>query len=81
VRRMLKAVGHPVDTLVRTRIGPLSDHALKPGRWRDLTPAEVAALERHATRPAAASPARSSPGPGPRTPGRTRRPAPPRRPR
>lgn len=93
VRRMLEAVGHPVDTLIRTRIGPLSDHALKPGTWRDLTPAEVASLERHASRPVAPRPAgaagrpssrpatrsaRPSPGARPRKPG-TRRPAPPRR--
>lgn len=57
VRRMLEAVGHPVDTLVRTRIGPLSDHALKPGHWRDLTPAEIASLQRHASRPVTPRPA------------------------
>ncbi|MGE0392253.1 MAG: pseudouridine synthase [Vicinamibacterales bacterium] len=57
VRRMLEAVGHPVDSLVRTRIGPISDHALKPGQWRDLTPAEVASLQRHASRPAVPRPA------------------------
>ncbi|HEC09943.1 MAG TPA: rRNA pseudouridine synthase [Acidimicrobiales bacterium] len=44
VRRMCAAVGHPVTRLVRTRIGPLVDPRLKPGEWRDLTPAEVAAL-------------------------------------
>ncbi len=44
VRRMCKAVGHPVRRLVRTRIGPLSDHTLAPGRWRALTPAEVRSL-------------------------------------
>ncbi|HEY2330767.1 MAG TPA: pseudouridine synthase [Acidimicrobiales bacterium] len=44
VRRMCEAVGHPVVRLVRTRIGPLSDRRLKPGAWRDLTPAEVRAL-------------------------------------
>jgi 23S rRNA pseudouridine2605 synthase len=37
VRRMCEAVGHPVSRLVRTRIGPLSDRALKPGSWRELT--------------------------------------------
>jgi 23S rRNA pseudouridine2605 synthase len=45
VRRMCEAVGHPVVRLVRTRIGPLSDPALRPGAWRDLTIAEVRALE------------------------------------
>ena len=46
VRRMCEAIGHPVRRLVRTRIGPLADGALPPGSWRDLTQAEVRALER-----------------------------------
>ena len=46
VRRMCEAVGHPVRRLVRTRFGPLRDRHLQPGEWRDLTPAEVRALER-----------------------------------
>jgi pseudouridine synthase len=46
VRRMLEAVGHPVRTLRRTKIGPLSDRRLKPGEWRDLSAKEVAALQR-----------------------------------
>jgi 23S rRNA pseudouridine2605 synthase len=44
VRRMCEAVGHPVTRLVRTRIGPLRDHRLAPGAWRDLTPEEVRRL-------------------------------------
>ncbi len=44
VRRMCSAVGHPVRRLVRTRIGPLRDTTLAPGRWRELTQAEVRAL-------------------------------------
>jgi 23S rRNA pseudouridine2605 synthase len=44
VRRMCEAVGHPVRRLVRTRIGPVRDTALPPGRWRTLTVAEVRAL-------------------------------------
>lgn len=44
LRRMCEAVGHPVVRLVRTRIGPLRDLSLQPGRWRLLTAAEVAAL-------------------------------------
>lgn len=51
VRRMCEAVGHPVVRLVRTRIGPLRDPQLRPGRWRPLTLEEVRALER-AARPA-----------------------------
>jgi 23S rRNA pseudouridine2605 synthase len=45
VRRMCEAVGHPVQRLVRTRIGPVSDRSLAPGAWRELSPAEVRALE------------------------------------
>ena len=44
VRRMCQAVGHPVRRLVRTRIGPVRDTGLAPGRWRVLTAAEVRAL-------------------------------------
>jgi 23S rRNA pseudouridine2605 synthase len=51
VRRMCSAVGHPVRRLVRTRIGPLADHRLAPGRWRALTQPEVRALERAAAGP------------------------------
>jgi 23S rRNA pseudouridine2605 synthase len=36
VRRMCEAVGHPVQRLVRTRIGPLTDRTLGPGEWREL---------------------------------------------
>jgi 23S rRNA pseudouridine2605 synthase len=45
VRRMLDAVGHPVERLVRVRIGPISDRRLPPGQWRPLTPDERRALE------------------------------------
>jgi 23S rRNA pseudouridine2605 synthase len=48
VRRMCDAIGHPVERLVRTRIGPLADRRLPPGRWRPLTPAEVRSLEQAA---------------------------------
>ena len=44
VRRMCEAVGHPVVRLVRTRIGPITDRRLPPGRWRPLTPGEVRSL-------------------------------------
>jgi len=44
VRRMCEAVGHPVRRLVRTRIGPVGDTTLRPGRWRLLDPGEVRAL-------------------------------------
>jgi 23S rRNA pseudouridine2605 synthase len=41
VRRMCEAVGHPVVRLVRTRIGPVQDPHLAPGRWRALRAREV----------------------------------------
>jgi 23S rRNA pseudouridine2605 synthase len=44
VRRMCAAVGHPVKRLVRTRIGPITDRALRPGAWRELTSEERKAL-------------------------------------
>lgn len=46
VRRMLEAVGHPVQSLKRTRIGPISDRRLRPGDWRELTAAEVEELKK-----------------------------------
>jgi len=46
VRRMLGAVGLPVRRLVRTRIGPVRLGRLRAGEWRELEPAEVAALYR-----------------------------------
>lgn len=51
VRRMCEAVGAPVVRLVRTRIGPITDHALKPGEWRPLSQDEVRTLERAAATP------------------------------
>lgn len=44
VRRMCEAIGHPVQRLVRTRIGPVRDTTLAPGRWRALSAGEVQAL-------------------------------------
>jgi pseudouridine synthase len=44
VRRMLEAVGHPVEALTRTRIGPISDRKLKPGEWRELSGDEIRKL-------------------------------------
>lgn len=45
VRRMCKAVGHPIVRLVRTRIGGLEMLDLGPGSWRALEPHEVVELE------------------------------------
>jgi len=46
VRRMLEAVGHPVEELARTRFGPLSTHRLPKGACRMLSKAEVERLLR-----------------------------------
>lgn len=46
VKRMFAAVGHPLTSLQRLRIGPLAlDPDLKPGEWRRLTEGEVRALK------------------------------------
>ncbi|HEY7186446.1 MAG TPA: pseudouridine synthase [Vicinamibacterales bacterium] len=45
VRRMCEAVGHPVQTLRRIRIGPIADDKLKLGQWRQLTVSEVEKLK------------------------------------
>ena len=66
VRRMCDAIGHPVERLRRTRLGPIADPKLKPGHVRELTPKEVAAFR---TADAAPAPA---PAPAPRA---SRRPA------
>lgn len=58
VRRMCDAVGHPVRTLVRSRIGPVADRSLAPGQWRALSVQEVRSLWEAAT----AEP-RAAPGP------------------
>jgi 23S rRNA pseudouridine2605 synthase len=59
VRRMCKAVGHPVQRLERVRFGPLELGSLESGRYRRLTAAEIAALAGAsagaATRPGGAS--------------------------
>jgi 23S rRNA pseudouridine2605 synthase len=44
VRRMLEAVGYPVERLHRSRYGPLTLEALEPGRWRELEAPEVERL-------------------------------------
>ena len=46
VKRMLAAVGLPVEELHRRRYGPLSDKNLKVGAWRQLSGDEVEALRR-----------------------------------
>ena len=65
VRRMCAAVGHPVRRLVRTRIGPLRDTSLAPGRWRTLSAREVRSLAAAASSPPPGPPAAPSRANGP----------------
>jgi 23S rRNA pseudouridine2605 synthase len=44
IRKMFKALGHPVSKLKRVAIGPISDPKLTPGVWRELTKQEVKML-------------------------------------
>jgi 23S rRNA pseudouridine2605 synthase len=44
VKRMLEAVGHPVRRLHRSRYAGLTVDGLEPGKWRELSTNEVAAL-------------------------------------
>jgi 23S rRNA pseudouridine2605 synthase len=44
VRRMLRAVGHPVRRLHRPAFAGLQLDLATPGAWRPLEPAEVAGL-------------------------------------
>ena len=71
VRRMCAAVGHPVVSLVRTRIGPVADRQLRPGAWRMLTPSEVRGLATAAAATSGGVPSETSARP-------RRRPQPPR---
>ncbi|MGB9779402.1 pseudouridine synthase [Caldanaerobacter sp.] len=45
VKKMCKAIGHPVIELKRTKIGDLELKGLKPGEWRYLTEEEVKYLK------------------------------------
>jgi pseudouridine synthase len=58
VRRMCDAMAHPVKRLRRTRIGSVSDRALRPGHVRDLTAAEIRSLKADHVRSAKSRPAR-----------------------
>lgn len=44
IRLMCEAIGHPVITLKRVRIGPIHLGELPEGTWRQLAPLEVRAL-------------------------------------
>ncbi len=69
VRRMCEAVGHPVVRLVRTRIGPIVDPGLAPGRWRPLSGAEVRSLAMAAGPPAGRGRVAQRPGSPAQRPG------------
>jgi pseudouridine synthase len=66
VRRMIEAVGFKVLKLVRTCIGPLRLAGLEVGKWRQLTPSEVAAV-----RKSSAGFRKNNPGPNAGHPGST----------
>ena len=55
VRKMGDAIGHPVRTLKRVRIGPIADKNLRLGTYRELTPEEVRRLKNASRRPDAGS--------------------------
>ncbi len=67
VRRMFEAVGHPVRRLTRVRVGPIELGDLRSGRWRHLTPTELAALLREVGLPERTS---GEPGESPEGPSR-----------
>jgi 23S rRNA pseudouridine2457 synthase len=46
VRRMTAAIGHPTLRLVRVAIGNITLDGLRPGEYRALSPAQIAALWR-----------------------------------
>jgi pseudouridine synthase len=46
IRRVAAQLGHPVQALIRTKLGPLSLGDLPLGKWRHLTEAEVRALRK-----------------------------------
>jgi 23S rRNA pseudouridine2605 synthase len=60
VRRMFEAVNHPVQRLVRTRVGNVSLDDLPSGQWRPLTKREVKSLLETATPEPKPVPAASS---------------------
>jgi 23S rRNA pseudouridine2605 synthase len=52
IRRMFEEIGHHVEKIKRVRYGPLELN-VEPGKWRLLSPAEVAKLRASLRRPAA----------------------------
>ncbi|WP_457632916.1 pseudouridine synthase [Oceanithermus desulfurans] len=51
VRYMMAAIGYPVERLVRVKMGPIRLGGQKPGTWRELSAAELKALDRAAFGP------------------------------
>jgi 16S rRNA U516 pseudouridylate synthase RsuA-like enzyme len=45
IRRVAEWLGHPVQQIVRVRIGPIHLGNLQPGKWRHLTKQEIEALQ------------------------------------
>ncbi|HEY2321310.1 MAG TPA: pseudouridine synthase [Thermoanaerobaculia bacterium] len=68
IRKMFKAVGHPVTKLRRVAIGPISDPKLTPGDWRELTKQEVKLLATHPEPKEAPKPRRTTRTPRAKTP-------------
>jgi 23S rRNA pseudouridine2604 synthase len=62
IRRMCLELGYNVKALTRVRFVNVALGHLKPGRWRNITPAELTTLLA-SKRPAAARPRRARPGP------------------
>ncbi|HUE95736.1 MAG TPA: pseudouridine synthase [Longimicrobiaceae bacterium] len=50
VRRMMEAIGHPVDRLLRESFAGIGVEGLRPGKWRYLDAREVARLQRPGSR-------------------------------
>jgi 23S rRNA pseudouridine2605 synthase len=67
VKRMCEAVGHPVVRLHRSRYAGLTVAALDPGRWREVTPAEVESLRTATARGSASGSSAPSPRSSPRS--------------
>lgn len=64
VRRMLEQVGHPVQRLIRVAIGGLELGNLAPGKWRELTEAEVELLRRAVRSPGSTATPKAAAKPG-----------------
>jgi 23S rRNA pseudouridine2605 synthase len=66
IRKMFDTVGHSVVKLRRVAIGRLRDERLRPGDWRMLTDAEVAAFKRGARQRGQGNATRGGQGGAPR---------------